>query len=319
MSDHPHSESQRAENTHPLWRRLLAAILGTLAVLATTTALIGHWARELVLDTDHYVAVVGPLVSDPEIQDAIAQGLATRVDGLIPEGSLTQWLPDRTGQAAGTAARSVLGSLIRDTTKQALSSDSAAAIWTTLNSTVHRQLAATLTQDDSAVLVVDDQGRLVADATPVWTSVRERLVEVGVPERALPERDVLIPVADGAVVRQAQGWTQLLIAVSGWSIVVALVAGGLALWLARDRWRAAAWLGAGVAITALLLLIGVAVGGQVLHGQLAGLWSQSVVSVAYERVTASLSLSALVLAALGALVVLAHVLRRRAGASQSED
>mgnify|MGYP006334041263 FL=1 len=259
------------------------------------------------------MAVVGPLLDEPEIQDAIASALAERVGSLVPEGTLTQWLPERAGEAVSGAARSVLGSVLRDTTRQVLASDQASAIWTELNAGIHRQLAATLTQDDSAVLVVDEQGRLVVDASPAWAAVRERLVDVGVPDRALPERSVLIPVADGALVTQAQGWTRLLIAVSGWSIVVALIAGLGAILLVKDRWRAGVWLGGGVLAVGVLLLVGVAVGGQVLQRQLAGLWSEPVVAIAYERVTASLALSALVLAGLGALVVLAGVLRRRAG------
>ena len=54
------------------WRRVSAWVFIVLASLLAVVSVLVVFVRNEVLDTDTYVATVGPLASDPAIQSAVA-------------------------------------------------------------------------------------------------------------------------------------------------------------------------------------------------------------------------------------------------------
>ena len=54
----------------------LLIILTAIGVAASTTAV---WAHQVVFDTDRFVETVGPLIDDPNVQDALATRLSDAV------------------------------------------------------------------------------------------------------------------------------------------------------------------------------------------------------------------------------------------------
>src|SRR5207247_3690869 len=57
----------------------LAASVVSLAAPAASAITPGLWARRTVYETKRYIAVVGPLASDPAIQEALARQLTQAV------------------------------------------------------------------------------------------------------------------------------------------------------------------------------------------------------------------------------------------------
>lgn len=101
-------------------RAPLALILGVLAVLFTVLSIDARMVRGLVLDTDRFVAVLGPTIDDPEVQLALSGAIADGVVDHLPQTDLTRWLPDAAGARVGETAREVIGSVVRDQTQTLL-------------------------------------------------------------------------------------------------------------------------------------------------------------------------------------------------------
>ena len=59
-------------------RRIIAAVLAVLAALMSTIAVTGIWLKRTTFDTDRWVATVGPIADDPQVQTALAPGRPIR-------------------------------------------------------------------------------------------------------------------------------------------------------------------------------------------------------------------------------------------------
>ena len=55
-------------------RPTIAAILITVGVILAPVSVIGAWARLELVDTDRFVATLGPLAQDPAVQAMVASG-----------------------------------------------------------------------------------------------------------------------------------------------------------------------------------------------------------------------------------------------------
>src|SRR6476660_1572247 len=63
----------------PRWRRVVGAFLLVVGCVLVPISLSAVWVRNTLLDTDQYVSTVGPLASDPEVQQALAARITTAV------------------------------------------------------------------------------------------------------------------------------------------------------------------------------------------------------------------------------------------------
>ena len=67
-------------------RRRLSGLFVFLTVLSLVVTVVGAWARAVALDTDRFVATVGPVIEDPAVQQALSIRLTDRVmEGLQVE------------------------------------------------------------------------------------------------------------------------------------------------------------------------------------------------------------------------------------------
>jgi hypothetical protein len=61
------------------WRSVVAGILGVLAVIGVLASAVAVWARGTLFDSDRVAAVVGDALVEPEVDQALAQHVATQV------------------------------------------------------------------------------------------------------------------------------------------------------------------------------------------------------------------------------------------------
>src|SRR5687768_8797353 len=54
------------------WRSVVATLLIVIGCILAPISVVAVWTKNLVTDTDRYVATVAPLASDPAIQNAVA-------------------------------------------------------------------------------------------------------------------------------------------------------------------------------------------------------------------------------------------------------
>jgi hypothetical protein len=172
-------------------RHVVAAILVVLAVLSFTAAVPGLWARRTLLDTDRYVAMVGPLAQEPPVQDYIARNVTTAVfDALSVEDRLGDALTDRAPRIAflaGPITNGVRG-FVQDRVEGIVSSNAFASYWTEVNRFVHAQVVAAV-GGEGGQLVTED-GKVVLNLVPI---VNEALQRISGLVSQLIGRDVTLP------------------------------------------------------------------------------------------------------------------------------
>ncbi len=61
------------------WRSVVATLLIVIGCILAPISVVAVWTKNLVTDTDRYVATVAPLASDPAIQSAIADRITAEI------------------------------------------------------------------------------------------------------------------------------------------------------------------------------------------------------------------------------------------------
>jgi hypothetical protein len=176
-------------------RRIATVALLVVTVLLFSVAVPGTWARRTFLDTDRYVATVGPLADDPALQEYLARTTAAAVfQALDVEQRLDSALTTRAPKLvflAGPISTAVRG-FVQDKLQQIFASDAFSSYWTSANTLVHQQLVAAL-KGEGDVLSLSD-GRVVLNLLPL---VNEGMQAVSTVVTQLVGRPIDLPEITG--------------------------------------------------------------------------------------------------------------------------
>lgn len=265
-------------------RGFVSGLTAVLAILLLPVAITAVWTAERVTDTDGYVAAVGPLADDPDVQRPLVDRLEQYAADAVGLGRL--------GEAQQQNARG----LIRTAVTRVVTDPSFRPVWEAVNRAGHAEVVRTLREDTPGELTVLDLG-------PAVGAVTDALREQG-----LPVREVAVPaivfVPDSQQLRAAQEGYQAIDAAGTWAPVAWIALVVLTLLVARRRRIALIVLAAGSLVSAALLwpfLAGVrtAVTDSVPAAD------RDLAEAVWDAVTASLERAALiaVLVAAAALVV----------------
>jgi hypothetical protein len=186
------SEVERAQGIRHRRLRAIAAIVAVFFAAASfTAALPGAWARRTLTNTDTYLSVVGPLASDPAVQEALAREITTAVFTAVDvQGRLTEVLTEKAPQLvflAGPITQSVQ-SFVQDQTQKILASDQFRTFWIDANRLVQQNLVAVL-RGDTTVLQVQN-GEVVLNYLPL---VNQALQAVSGTLSSLLNRQIKLP------------------------------------------------------------------------------------------------------------------------------
>ena len=142
-------DASKRGRTKTRWR-VITVILVALSVLTFAAAVPGVWAKRTLLNTDRYVATVGPLAEDPAVQEYIARTVTTEVfEALDVEGRLESTLQERADRLAflaGPITNAVQG-FVQDKVQDLVASPAFATFWTEANRFTHEQVLAVLSGD----------------------------------------------------------------------------------------------------------------------------------------------------------------------------
>ena len=245
-------------------------VLAVVACVLLPLSILSTWVAGVVTDTDRYVATVGPLASDPEVQRAVE----SRVEALALEhidvegrvGSLTALLQDRglegldrwlLGHAdeLAASARELVEDAVHRAVVRVVEGEEFRPAWDAANRSAHTQMVAVLSSDTSAV---DSTGGVSVQLATVLNSVFAILVTEGLlsPEQ-VPEVDASFQLMDADRLERAQAAYSLLDTLGFWLPLVWLGVVVLAVALARSRRTIVGWLGWGsvIALAVLALLL----------------------------------------------------------------
>jgi hypothetical protein len=261
-------------------RRVIAAVLVFVTVVVATVTVGGVWARRNALNTDRWVATVGPIAEAPEVQAALGRWVTDELMTLIdPESLFEEALPDR-GQILAVPLTNALEGFVRDRVDGFLASDTFQNLWVQINERAHRRIVQILEGDTPENVTIED-GKVVLNVIPVINAV---LAEIGdaspeifgrtvdlptvsvddVPEAAIEKIEsalgVQIPsdfgqftVFDASRLQQVQDAVELFNRLVVFVAILAVALFALTLWVSPRRRRTLIQLVVGIALGVVLL------------------------------------------------------------------
>ncbi|MCT7356706.1 hypothetical protein N4P33_31860 [Streptomyces sp. 15-116A] len=255
-----------AARHHP-FRSLGAALLIGLAALLSLLSVVAVWADSIVQDTDRYVATVGPLADDPEVQRAVTDRVTTvvldriDVDALVrelTEAAEGQGVPPRLAELLGGLdgpIESGLRQLVGSTVERVVTSGAFRTVWVEANRRVHAAIDEALTgEGEGPVRLKDDE--VVIDVAPLVAEVKKRLVDAGFgPAARIPSVHTDFVVFSSEEIGTVRTWVRVLEILGGWLPLVALLVAAAGVYVAFNRRHAL--IGVALAVFVAMVVLGV--------------------------------------------------------------
>ena len=254
-SDRAPARDRSAARTAPRWRKAIAALLVVLGCVVAPVSVMGVWLHNTLLNTDQYVATVGPLAENPEVQGAVATRVTNELtQGLNIQERLVGALPPQAAFAVPFISAGLM-QFVHQVTLRVVQSPKFAQLWRALNRRAHGQVIALLRGKGSAVRLV--RGSVILDLGPVVQSVSSALNKIGISglsEKLNGANRQLVLVSSNTL-KSAQTATRLLddLAIVLPLLTAALFIAGIA--LSPSRRRTIVRGAIGLALTMALLLI----------------------------------------------------------------
>jgi len=238
----------------PRWRRALAATLVVVGCLLAPLAVHSVWLHDTLLNTDQYVATVGPLAGNAHVQDALADRITTTlVNAATLETRLKDALPPSASFVVPFVANGIR-SYVHSAALHVLQSPTFQQLWKSLNRQVHLHLVDVLRGQGR---FVNNLGQVVVDIQPVITEVDGVLTKAGITglSAAAGQDSHQIVLFRSSVLAQAQRAVRLLDDVALVLPILTVVAFAGAIVASGDRRRTIVWGGMGLAFVMLLFLV----------------------------------------------------------------
>jgi hypothetical protein len=247
----------------PRRRARRAGVAGLLVLGCGLAALsvLAIWLRVTLLDTDRYVATVGPIAEQPAVQQAVAAKLNAAIDAKVDLDSIARSaLPARADPvipALVAGLQSVIHSRVQDLT----TSDAFVNAWKEANRRAHSRLVELLTGGRSKRLELDED-TVYLDFGGDIDRIRDGLRERGYDRLAdsIPDDvDARIALVQSSALVDAQAGVKLLKGVAIVLPLLALACLAAHVLLSRPRRRGLLRAAAGVAAAMVLLIAALAV------------------------------------------------------------
>lgn len=255
-----------AARHHP-FRSLGAGLLIVLAALLSLLSVVAVWADSIVQDTDRYVATVGPLADNPDVQRAVTNRVTTAVldhidvDALVKQltdAAEQQGVPPRLAQLLGDLdgpIESGLRQLVSSTVERVVTSSAFKTVWVNANRRVHTALDEALTgEGDGPVQLKGD--KVVIDVAPIVSEVKNRLLAAGFePAAVIPSVHTEFVVFSSEDIGTVRSWVRVLEILGGWLPLIALLVAAAGVYVAFNRRHAL--IGVALAVFVAMIVLGV--------------------------------------------------------------
>jgi hypothetical protein len=253
------------------WRTVVATVLIVLGCVLAPLSAVAVWTRNQVTNTDRYVATVAPLADDPAIQTAITdqittqvfryidvQGLTDQAVDALAERGLTPALADQLRALAAPIANGVQ-SFTRSQVAKVVQSDAFADAWVQANRAAHAELVKALTGEGGGTVTVEND-TVSVDMAAFIQVVKQRLVDAGFSVAArIPEVNASFVLFQSKDITRVRTGFNLLNTLGIWLPILALVLLVLGVYVARDHRRALVGAAVGVAVSMVVLALGLTV------------------------------------------------------------
>lgn len=259
-------------------RSIASLLLFVLATVLLVPALVGHWGHRTLIDSERYIETVGPLIEQPEIQQALAETVTEAVIATVDTEDqvgtlLGNLFPNATftDQLAAPIA-SGINSLIGELVARFVASDQFETVWVELNKAAQKGIVLVLEGKDGGPISLQGD-ELVLDTSAALKAIQSYLVDNGITAAAnvtIPETDRQIVLANSPALAQIRVIYSLTSPVLEWlPLLIALMFGG-AILLARRRARTTVATGIVMTVSSIVLLASLDAGRSVFTNELAG-------------------------------------------------
>ena len=252
------------------WRSVVATLLIVIGCILAPISVVAVWTKNLVTDTDRYVATVAPLASDPAIQNAIADRITAEIFTQLDVADITNQAVDALAErglpplvatqlhALSQPLSSGVESFVRTEVGKVVASEAFANAWTTANRTAHQALVAALTGETREGITIEND-TVSINLGPIIQEVKQRLVDrgFGLASR-IPNVNPSFVLVQSDYIAKARGAFNLLNAIGNWLPVVALFFLAIGIYVAKGHRRALVGVGLGLAGGMLVLGLGLA-------------------------------------------------------------
>jgi hypothetical protein len=231
-------------------RSTLAAALTVLSCVVIVLATIALGVQQTLLNTDRWVAVVGPLASDPTVQSSVAQTTSAMALNAIDVQGRTQSLPGPVRNLTAPLQSSV-STFVTDQAQQLVASPQFAQLWVSANRTIHGALVQVLRGEPSANGVVRiSGGQVQVNLVMLMPALLQRLQQQAPAAilSQLPTDFGYVSIGQVSTLATLQRAVQSLDTVTLGLVVASPLLVVVTLMVADDRRRTVMWLGIGVAL-----------------------------------------------------------------------
>ncbi|MGW2525111.1 hypothetical protein ACWC09_50860 [Streptomyces sp. NPDC001617] len=256
----------RAVRHHP-FRSLGSVLLILFAALLALLSVVAVWANSIVQDTDRYVATVGPLASDPDVQKAVTNRVTAAVLAQVDVDALVKQLTDAaSAKGVPPQAAKLLGNLngpienglkqlVSSTVERVVTSSAFETVWVNANRRAHTALDKALTgQAGGTVQLKNNQ--VVIDLGPIVADVKNQLVAAGFsPAAKIPAVHTDFVVFASKDIGKVRSYVRVLQILGGWLPVIALLVAAAGVYVAFNRRHAL--IGAALAVFVAMLVLGI--------------------------------------------------------------
>ncbi|HJY46430.1 MAG TPA: hypothetical protein VJ301_17565, partial [Propionibacteriaceae bacterium] len=241
------------------WRSIVATLLIVIGCILAPISVVAVWTKNLVTDTDRYVATVAPLANDPAIQRAIADRITAEIFTQLDVVGITneavdalaeRGLPPRVAtqlHALSQPLSTGVESFVRTEVGKVVASEAFANAWTTANRSAHQALVAALTGETREGITIEND-TVSINLGPIIQEVKQRLIDrgFGLASR-IPNVNPSFVLVQSDYIAQARGAFNLLNVLGNWLPIVALILLAIGIYVAKGHRRALVGVGLGLA------------------------------------------------------------------------
>jgi hypothetical protein len=283
--------AERARARHPPVRRVRRTAVGVLVVLSCLGVLLSSvtvWTHQTFLDTNNWVALVGPLAQNPKVVSAVSSYTADQVvTALDVQTRAQEALPPR-AQFLAVPLTKVVHDFTQNTVAKLMRTSQFQQVWIATNRLVHSEVLAALRGDTKNVII--SNGTVTLNLIPIIDQALQALEQqisgllpgnIKLPDPSqlkLPAQaraklsqalGVPLPTNFGEIVlfhsdqlAKAQRILQLFDFLTVALPILTFLLLAATIWLSIDRRRTLIQLGIGLAITFLIarIVVGYIVG-----------------------------------------------------------
>ena len=202
--------------TRPRYLPVLAAILVTLGLLSAPLAIAGKWASTQVLDNSNFTNTLGPLASEPAVQDFVVEQATTSILERVEPGTLGSLLPGWLPGAASDRLEARFTAVLGEAISRVVDSRAFATVWERGIQTSHEHAVRVL-RSQSPTVAVDQAGRLSLDTGTLLEQLTSDSSGEQLPwARMIPEIEHEIVLLEYSGLDTARQWVGYIDAVSWW-------------------------------------------------------------------------------------------------------